>query len=111
MVLNISIQYYSFISAQLNGSKYSYVSLTIWFNLSYLFVHSLNELLFGPTNRNLLGATFLSQSGPWELHISQNSRDGALPSDGLTSYLGHSFGVGSYPFAEMQLVYSIAPAN
>ena len=34
------------------------------------------------------------------------------PSDGLVSYLGHSLGdVGSYPLAEVQSVYSTAPAD
>ena len=41
------------------------------------------------------------------LHIPQSSRTGALPSDGLMSYLGHLLGE-YYPSAEMQLVYSTA---
>ena len=36
---------------------------------------------------------------------------GTSPSDCLVSYLGHSFGGGAYPSAEMQLVYSAAHAN
>ena len=57
-----------------------------------------------------------AQSGPgtnsneWALHIPQSSRTGASLSDGLVLYPGHSLG-GSYLFAEMQLAYSIAPAN
>ena len=35
-----SIQHYSFISTQLNGSKYCYVSLTIQLNRSHLFTYS-----------------------------------------------------------------------
>ena len=37
---NHSIQQYSFISAELNGCKYSYVSLSIQLNISHLFTHS-----------------------------------------------------------------------
>ena len=36
---------------------------------------------------------------------------GASPSDGLVSYPGHSLGWGSYLPEEIQLIYSIAPAN
>ena len=45
------------------------------------------------------------------LNISQSSCiTGTLPSDCLVSYSGHSLG-GSYPSAEVQSVYSTAPAN
>ena len=45
-------------------------------------------------------------------HIPQSFKAGALPSDGLMSYPGHLLKeVGSYPSAEMQSVYSIAPAT
>ena len=37
---NNSINYYSFISSQLNGSKYCYVSLTNQLNIGHLFTHS-----------------------------------------------------------------------
>ena len=36
---------------------------------------------------------------------------GISPSDCLVSYPGHSLEWGSYPSAEVQLVYSTAPAN
>ena len=36
---------------------------------------------------------------------------GTSPSDCLVSYPEHSLGVGSYPSAEKQLVYSTAPAD
>ena len=36
---------------------------------------------------------------------------GDSPSDRLVSYPGHSLRVGSYPSAEVQLVYSTAPAD
>ena len=37
---------------------------------------------------------------------------GASPLDGLISYPGHSLGLGgSYPSAEMQSMYSTAPAD
>ena len=58
----------------------------------------------------------MGQSGPGSngnegvLYIPQSSRTGASPSDCLLSYLGHFWGE-SYPFAEMQTVYSSAPAD
>ena len=65
----------------------------------------------------LSGATTPGQSGP-----GRNGNEGVLPipqssstagtssSDCLLSYPGHSLG-GSYPSAEVQSVYSTAPAN
>ena len=70
-----------------------------------------------PIDRTLSGATTLSQIGPYSncneevLRIPQNSSiTGASLSDCLVSYPGHSLGV-SYPSAEIQSVYSTAPAN
>ena len=63
----------------------------------------------------LTGTTTLGQSGPGSnsnervLHTLQRSRTGALPSDGLVSYLGHSLGGGLA--AEMQSAYSTAPTD
>ena len=57
------------------------------------------------------------QSGPGSnenkgvLRIPQSSNTaGTSPSDSLVSYPGHSL-AGSYPSAEMQSVYSTAPAD
>ena len=65
----------------------------------------------------LSGATTPGQSGPGShgndgvLCIPQSSSiTGVSPSDCLVSYPGHSSGE-SYPSAEMQKVYSTAPAN
>ena len=62
-------------------------------------------------------ATMPGQSGPGSngkegvLRIPQSpSITGTSPSDCLVSYLGYLFG-GSYPSAEVQSVYSTAPAN
>ena len=70
-----------------------------------------------PIDMTLLGATTPCQIGPGNdgnegvFHIPQSfSITSALPSDCLMSYLGNLLG-GSYPSAEMQLVYSIVPAN
>ena len=70
-----------------------------------------------PIDRALLGATILGQSGPGSngnegvLCIPQSpSVTGTSPSDCLVSYPGHSLG-GFYPSAEVQSVYSTAPAN
>ena len=71
-----------------------------------------------PIDRTLSGATTPGQSGSGSdgnegvLCIPESSCiTGTSPSDCLVSYLGHSFGGGSYPSAEMPSVYSIAPAN
>ena len=69
-------------------------------------------------DKTLSSATTLGQSGPGSngnegvLHIFQSSSiTGALSSNCLVSYPGHSLVEGSYSSAEMQLVYSTAPAN
>ena len=71
-----------------------------------------------PIDTTLSGATTPSQSRPRSnskdrvLCILQFFTAGDSPSDCLMSYSGHLFGwVGSYPSAEMQLVYSTAPAD
>ena len=70
-----------------------------------------------PIDRTLSSATTLGQSGPGSddneevLHISQSSRiTEASPSDCLVLYSGHSCWE-SYSSAEIQLVYSTAPAD
>ena len=68
-------------------------------------------------DRPLSGATAPGQSGPESngregvLHIPQSSSiTEASPSDSWVSYLGHSLGE-CYPSAEMQSVYTAAPAK
>ena len=75
-------------------------------------------VLFNPLIGPLSGATTPGQSGPGSdgnegvLRIPQSSSTaGTSPSDCLVSYPGHSLGRGSYPSAEVQSVYSTAPAN
>ena len=65
----------------------------------------------------LSGATTPGQNGPGSednervLCIPQSSSTaGTSPSDCLVSYSGHSLG-GGYPSAEVQSVYSTAPAD
>ena len=65
----------------------------------------------------LSGATTLDQSGPGsddnkrEPRIPQSSSiTGASSPECLVSYPGHSLGE-TYPSAEMQSVYSLAPAD
>ena len=71
--------------------------LTIQFSISHLFEHSLIVKQFYLTHR--LCATTPSQSWPVSnnneevLHILQNSRTGASPSDCLVLYPGHLLGV------------------
>ena len=74
-------------------------------------------ILFNQLIGPLSGATTPGQSGPGSncnegvLHIPQSSSiAGTSPSDCLVSYPGHSLG-GSYPSAEVQSVYSTAPAD
>ena len=70
-----------------------------------------------PIERALSGAKTAGQSGPGSngnkgvLHIPQISKTGASPLDGLMPYPENLFGGRSYSSAEMQLVYSTAPAN
>ena len=71
-----------------------------------------------PTDRSLSGATTSSQSGPGSddnealVCIPESSSiTGTSPSDCLMTYPGYSLGGGSYPSAEVQSVYSTAPAN
>ena len=85
----------SFICTQLSGFKYSK-----WLN-SFIW----------PIDETLISTITLGQSDNKGIfHIPQNSRIGASSSDGLVSYPGHLLR-GSYPSAEMQLAYSLAPAE
>ena len=84
---------------------------TIQFSISTLFSFVL------PIDSTLTGATTPGQSGPGSdgnkrvLGIPQNSSiTGALPSDSLVPYLGHSLRE-SYPSPEMQSGYKVAPAG
>ena len=70
-----------------------------------------------PIDRILSGATTPGNSGPGSngnervLRIPQSSSiTGASQSDCLMSYPGHTLGE-FYPYAEMQSVYSVAPAE
>ncbi len=69
-------------------------------------------------DRALSGATTPGQSGPGSdgnegvLSSPQSSNTaGTSSSDCLVTYPGHSFGVESLPFAEVQSVYSTALAD
>ena len=71
-----------------------------------------------PIDRTLSGATTLGQSGPGSdgnegvLHIPQSYNiTGPSLSDCLASYTGHSLRRESYSSAEVQSVYSTAPAH
>ena len=88
----------------------------IWYNS-----HNLTSVIYlrtvWPIDKTLSGATTPGQSRPGNngnggvLHILQISKAGASTSDGLMSYIGHSFGGKSYFSANMQLVHSTAPAD
>ena len=99
IVKNISISNYSVYSNNSVQHKYAVSSIQ-------------------PMNRALLGATTPGQGGPGSdgnegvLRIPQSSSTaGTSPSDCLVLYPGHSLGGGSYPSAEVQSVYSTAPAD
>ena len=104
----------SFVGTQLNDQ--TALSLTIQFSISHLFALSLNVTVpFDPYIGPYLGQSGPGSNGDEEvLHILQSSNiNEASPSDCLMSYPGHSLvgGWGSYPSAEMQLVYSTTPAD
>ena len=77
----------------------------------------MSNISFWSIHRTLSGAITLGQSGPGSdgnkgvLFILQSSSiPGTSPSDCLVSYPGHSLGK-SYSSAEMQSMYSAAPAD
>ena len=91
---------------------------TIQFRMFHLFALSLNVKKFYITyDRTQSVATTPGQSGPGSngnegvLRIPQSlSITGTLSTDSLVFYPGHSLVV-SYPSADMQSVYSTAPAD
>ena len=95
-----------------------------WFQILLYNSHNLTSIIclhtvcaIRPIDRTMSGATTPSQRGPGSngnegvLYIPQISKAEASLSDVLMSYPGHSWREGSYPSAEMQSVYSTAPAN
>ena len=108
-ISNNSIKHQSSIYTQLNVKTVLFQ--TIQFSISTLISS------IWPIERTLSGATTPGQSGPRSndnkgiLCIPQNpSITGATPLDCFVSYLGLSLGE-SHSTAEMQSVYSTAPAN
>ena len=106
-----------FVCTQLNGFKYSYLTLIVLFLSSYMvssrilkYRKGLNSSIW-VTDGTLTETTIRSQRGLRSncngevLHILQSSRTGASPSEGLVSYQNIRWG-GSYPSIEMQLAYS-----
>ena len=95
----------------LHKFKWFYVLLYSSHNLTLVIclqrVYSVRSI-----DRTLSGATTPGQSGPRNngneevFHIPQISK-AVSSSDGLMSYQNTRCGWGSYPFAEMQLVYSL----
>ena len=84
---------------------------TIQFSISTQFssICSIDKTLSGATTPSPGGAVSDCNK---VLCIPQSySITGTSPSDYLESYLGHSFEVRSYSSAEMQSVYSTAPAD
>ena len=75
------------------------------FNISHLFAHSLFYLI----HRKEPGPG--SNGNERALHILQIFKVGASPSDCLMSYPGHLLGGGAHSSAEIQSLYSTAPAN
>ena len=112
---NNSIQHYLFVCIQLNGSKYSYASLTIQLNISHLFARNFNVKQFYFTHR--WDPIIYHHSGleeTWEqLHWkgtphSQSFRTGYCLISNLRHFVRGGY---SYPSTEMQSAYSSAPAN
>ena len=107
-ITNNSIKHQSFVYTWLNDQ-------TVQFSIKSFVCTQLKcqTFLFDP----YAGATILGQSEPVSngnkgvLCIPQSSNITEVSiSDCLVSYLGHSLGK-SYSFAEIQSVYSAAPAN
>ena len=113
-----------FVYTQLNVKSVLFQTIkfninTVWMSKTVLFQTiqfsiSTQFISIWPIHRTLSGATTLGQSEPGSdanegvLCISQSSSiTETSSSDCLVSYSGHS----SYPSAEMQSVYSTAPAN
>ena len=111
------IQLKSFVYTQLNDQ--TIIFLTIWFNVSHLFPLSLNVKKFYLTiDRILSGATtpgrnwFGSNRNEEVLHIPQSSTDWSLTIRCFIFMNRALVGVGGcYLTAEMQSVYSTAPAE
>ena len=86
----------SFVCIQLNGQTVLF--LTIWFNISHLFAHSLNyqTVLFYPIIGfyQVLPQWARVDLGAMTIHIPQSCRAVASPSNGLVSYPGHLLGGG-----------------
>ena len=84
------------------------------YDIKYLLRQAISQPLYGVKYSYLIRI----MSGPWSngnervLRIPQSPNiTGISLSDCLVSYLGHSLGTGSYPSAEVQSVYSTAPAD
>ena len=105
------INHYRLFNAQ--SSLYTYIDNS--HNLTWVIcLHTVCSIW--SIARTLSSATTLGQSGPGSngnkevLHIPQISKAGVSPSDKL-SYPGHSWGGGACLSAEMESVYSTAPAD
>ena len=104
-----------FVYTQLNDQTVQF--LKNQFSINHLFAHSLNvKNSIWSIDRTLSGVSTPGQSGPWNngnegvFHIPQISKTRASSSDCFVSYPGHAWGK-SYLSAEMQSVYSTAPAD
>ena len=105
----------SFICTQLNGFKHCYITITIKFNISHLFVHSwiLNSFIWSKDG-TLTGTTTPCQS--WS---RSNGNEGVLHIPRTSSLTIRLFSVTSktlvgsrvIPSVEMQSAYSKAPAE
>ena len=62
----------------------------LWHSISIYYFHTVKWFQATIPSESWPGST----SNEGVFHISQRSRTGALPSDGLVPYLGHSLGVG-----------------
>ena len=128
-----------FFCTQLNRSKYCYVSLTIQLNnffvytqlndqtvlfltirygIHHVFAVGLNVKQFylthrlDPTRCCHSGSEWTMEEWPWRAYpiFQSSSITEGSSSDCWVSYLGYSYWV-SYPSAEIQSVYSAAPAD
>ena len=96
-------------NTQFNWQKNLFQTIQFMINTQFTSVWPLDRTLSGATTRGLSGPG--SDGSEGILRIPQSSSiTGTSPSDCLVLYPGHSLGE-SYPSAEMQSVYSTAPAD
>ena len=125
---NTSIQHYSFIYTLLNGSKYSYLTWIIWFRIHHLHTVKWLQVFLSNTNSFICTVQWLKyynvtlfnltwviclhrEQWQWRVtpHFPNLQHYWSLTIK-LFCVISRTLGC-CYPSTEMELVYSIAPAD